>query len=141
MGGEFGCVRTMRIDPQCVNELIYTQFHDGLDLIAPVGTSVKSMYSGKVWSKGWSNSLGNYVTCEYSKIDGSTILVQYIHLASITIANGDIINTGDEIGKSGMTGNASNPGASDSHVHIIVFKNGEYNKDDREDPKEYINLY
>jgi len=97
--------------------------HKGLDIVAPIGTSlypIKSgivLVAGKGKGKWWRN--GNYVT--YRTDDG--LVVTYIHLKEIAkgIRKGVKIGLDTELGRVGITGNAS---ANNPHVHIQVKRNG-----------------
>ena len=103
-----------------------TKFHAGHDLYAPIGTPVSSVMDGVVESVGTSSSYGNYVTivhntcetgCDGKKKD-KTYRSFYAHLSTTSVAAGDAVASGDNIGETGITGNASSgTNGIDEHLH------------------------
>jgi murein DD-endopeptidase MepM/ murein hydrolase activator NlpD len=86
--------------------------HGGVDLRAPVGTSVKAVNSGVVLMAAKDFSLeGNMVILDH----GSGILSLYLHLSKIDVAQGMAVKKGDTIGLSGATGRVSGP-----HLHFMI---------------------
>lgn len=51
-------------------------------------------------------------------------MFKYWHLTSLDVAKGDSVKVGEIIGTSGITGNASSPGASAPHLHFQVNAGG-----------------
>jgi Peptidase family M23 len=94
-------------------------YHGGIDLAAPIGTSVVSMMKGKVlFSGNKGNDLGNYVTIGSKDADGKKIEITYGHLSKINAPKkGQDVESGDEIGESGISGNGNN---TDPHLHLQV---------------------
>ena len=103
-----------------------SRFHAGHDLYAPIGTQVSSVLDGVVESVGTSTSYGNYVTivhnvcitdCNGNKTD-QTYRSFYAHLSSTSVVAGDPVAIGDNIGLTGITGNArSGLNGIDEHLH------------------------
>jgi tape measure domain-containing protein len=92
----------------------YPQFyagagHDGVDIVAPVGTPVGASGVGRVTKAGFDRTgYGNLVEIVHNGI--STF---YGHLDSIRVAIGQIVAAGEVIGTVGMTGNTTGP-----HLHL-----------------------
>ena len=89
--------------------------HTGLDLAAPVGTSVGVVDAGVVTSAGWNGSYGQQVVVRHA--DGT--LTSYSHLSSIGVATGTVLARGQLVGRVGATGNVTGP-----HLHLEVRPGG-----------------
>lgn len=81
------------------------RFHAGLDIAAPLGTSVLATADGRVKATGTRGGFGNYVTLAHA--DGSETM--YSHLQKATVSEGRIVRAGQEIGKLGSTGRSTGP--------------------------------
>ena len=90
-------------------------FHLGLDIACPMGTSIKAADGGTVIKAGWSGSYGNLVAIKH---DNGTV-TYYAHNSSLLVSVGQKVYQGQIIAKAGMTGNASGP-----HCHFEVRVNG-----------------
>ncbi|WP_406432823.1 transglycosylase family protein [Streptomyces sp. NBC_00631] len=86
-------------------------YHTGVDFLAPTGTSVKAVEAGQVVTAGWGGSYGYQVVIRHA--DGR--YTQYAHLSAISVRAGQSVATGQRIGRSGSTGNATGP-----HLHFEV---------------------
>jgi len=90
------------------------QPHQGVDLGAAYGTSIKASASGTVTLAGWSNGYGNTIRIKtdnmYSEVYG--------HLSQILVKEGDTVTQGQVIGKVGSTGQSTGP-----HLHFEIHKN------------------
>jgi murein DD-endopeptidase MepM/ murein hydrolase activator NlpD len=86
-------------------------YHTGVDFLAPTGTSVKAVAAGKVVTAGWGGSYGYQVVIKHA--DGR--YTEYAHLSAISVTAGQSVGTGQRIGRSGSTGNATGP-----HLHFEV---------------------
>jgi murein DD-endopeptidase MepM/ murein hydrolase activator NlpD len=92
--------------------------HEGLDIHAPVGTTIVATRGGKVIFAGPRGSgWGNIVFIEHS--DSSTAV--YAHLQKWLVKAGQQVETGQPIGLIGYTGN-SDPDWP--HLHIEIGKPG-----------------
>lgn len=92
-------------------------FHDGMDLIAPVGTDVMATASGKVVKVERSKrNRGNVI--EIDHLNG--YVTTYSHLSDILVRNGQMVQAGKIIGRVGNTGTSFAP-----HLHYQVIFNGE----------------
>ncbi|MER5970640.1 M23 family metallopeptidase [Streptomyces sp. NPDC002055] len=83
--------------------------HSGQDFVVPTGTSVKATHSGTVVEAGWGGSYGNNIVIKH----GDKTYTQYGHLSTLGVSAGQTVKTGQEIGKSGSTGNSTGP-----HLHF-----------------------
>ncbi|MER6102729.1 LysM peptidoglycan-binding domain-containing M23 family metallopeptidase [Streptomyces sp. NPDC001832] len=101
--------------------------HTGIDFPVSTGTSVKAITSGTVVTAGWGGAYGNQVVIKHA--DGH--YSQYGHLSSISVSAGQTVSTGQQIGLSGATGNATGP-----HLHFEVRTGPEYGSDI--DPVAYL---
>lgn len=121
-GGSFGYVRSpIRVG----GHIVMSRFHEGID-IAPVKRDkagnpldlVMSIADGKVAHTspipGRSN-YGKYVVVEHDW-DGAKIYSLYAHLAEITAAVGDAVESGSVLGRMGYTGVGLD--RTRAHVHL-----------------------
>jgi murein DD-endopeptidase MepM/ murein hydrolase activator NlpD len=92
------------------------ELHDGTDIALPVGTPVYSVQTGKVISAGTN---GDYGICAVIE-GGEGLKSLYAHLDRVSVSVGQNVEYGTEIGKSGNTGNSTEP-----HLHLSVYKNGQ----------------
>ncbi|MET8679250.1 M23 family metallopeptidase [Streptomyces sp. NPDC004647] len=83
--------------------------HSGQDFVVPTGTSVKAVHGGTVVESGWGGSYGNNVVIKH----GDRTFTQYGHLSTLGVGVGQTVKTGQELGKSGSTGNSTGP-----HLHF-----------------------
>lgn len=89
--------------------------NDGIDIMAPEGSSVKAAENGVVIYAGDGlKEFGNTVLIRHE----NNIVTVYGHNSKILVQRGQKVRRGDEIAKSGMSGNASTP-----RVHFEVRKN------------------
>ena len=92
--------------------------HNGVDFGVPIGTPVHAVLAGKVIGSGNTDltcpgaSYGNWILVQHD--NGLTSV--YGHLSLVTAKVGDIVQTGQTIAYSGMTGYATGP-----HVHLTIF--------------------
>ncbi|HUH45073.1 MAG TPA: M23 family metallopeptidase [Treponemataceae bacterium] len=91
-------------------------FHTGIDMVAPLGTSIKASMTGKVAAAGYNQVYGNYVIVSHS--GGYQTL--YAHMTTILVKLGQNVNQGSVLGKLGSTGYSTGP-----HLHFSVYKNGQ----------------
>ncbi|UGY91329.1 peptidoglycan DD-metalloendopeptidase family protein [Streptomyces gobiensis] len=102
-------------------------YHTGVDFAVPTGTPVKAVTSGTVVSAGWGGSYGNEVVIKHA--DGR--YSQYAHLSSLSVRPGQSVSNGQQIGRSGSTGNSTGP-----HLHFEVRTSPNYGSDI--DPLAYL---
>ncbi|GAA2769648.1 transglycosylase family protein [Streptomyces showdoensis] len=102
-------------------------YHTGVDFPVPTGTSVRAVAAGKVVSAGWAGSYGYQVVIRHE--DGR--YSQYAHLSALNVRDGQRVNTGQRIARSGSTGNSSGP-----HLHFEMRTGPGYGSDI--DPLAYL---
>lgn len=92
-------------------------YHQGIDIGAPVGTTVIAAAAGEVVISKYSYSAGNYIMIDH----GSGIFTVYMHLSVRGVEVGKEVSQGQKIGEVGSTGYSTGP-----HLHFGVRKNGSY---------------
>jgi murein DD-endopeptidase MepM/ murein hydrolase activator NlpD len=91
------------------------EMHEGLDLAAPLGTSVRAAADGVVTFAGPLASFGIVVSVRHGH--GFTTL--YAHLGRTTVKPGQTLSRGTTVGLVGLTGRTTGP-----HVHYEVHHRG-----------------
>jgi murein DD-endopeptidase MepM/ murein hydrolase activator NlpD len=105
-------------------------YHTGVDFLVGTGTSVKSVAAGTVVTAGWGGSYGYQIVIRHPDGDYS----QYGHLSQISVKAGQKVTTGQRIGRSGSTGNATGP-----HLHFEIRTGPDYGDDI--DPLRYLRAH
>src|SRR6185437_7595919 len=90
-------------------------FHPGLDIAAPMGTTVTAAASGTVMLAQWYGGYGNFILID----NGGSISTGYGHLSAIYVSVGQTVQRGQAIGAVGSTGHSTGP-----HLHFEVRFNG-----------------
>jgi murein DD-endopeptidase MepM/ murein hydrolase activator NlpD len=101
--------------------------HKGTDYRAQEGTDVLAMNKGKVIFADKFTVYGNTIIIDH----GLGLSTMYMHLSKINVKIGDMVEKGNVIGQSGMTGYAESP-----HLHVSVKINGV-----SIDPAKFIALF
>jgi len=99
--------------------LYKSNFHNGLDFGASVGTPVFAAEDGIVSAtdNNDKNSWQKYQYGQYIMIEhGNNLVSLYAHLSTSLVRKGDSVNRGDLIGYSGNTGYSTGP-----HLHFGVY--------------------
>ncbi len=110
------------------------KFHGGLD-VAPtidgVSEPVKSVADGKVidLNKNCPNTCGSYGN--FVLIKHENVYSFYAHLSAVSVAVGDTVSAGQQVGVMGSTGKSTGV-----HLHLEIMKNG--TAATRSDPCNYI---
>lgn len=99
-------------------------FHTGVDLGTKTGTPIAATASGVVTSAGWAGGYGKQVIIDH----GGGVKSAYAHLSTILVGNGQRVEQGEIIGKSGATGNVTG-----AHLHFEIIVGGQF-----KNPLNYI---
>ena len=95
---------------------IWATGYTGLDFRVKSGTPVVAAANGTVVSSGWNGAYGYRIEIDH----GNGYKTSYNHLARVGVTQGKIA-AGQEIGKSGTSGNTTGP-----HLHFEVTKDGNF---------------
>lgn len=91
------------------------QVHLGFDLASTMQAPVLAANRGRVVHAGWLGIYGNCVILDH----GMGLQSLYAHLSQIAVAPGDIVETNQELGRSGATGLAGG-----DHLHFTMLLGG-----------------
>ena len=93
--------------------------HAGIDiaLFCNSGATVVAAASGTVIYAGWDGAYGNSVVIDH----GNGLFSRYAHLSSVTVSNGQFVSAGQQIGVSGVSGNADG-----EHLHFEIRSGSAY---------------
>jgi murein DD-endopeptidase MepM/ murein hydrolase activator NlpD len=87
------------------------EFHQGLDIAAPMGTTVTAAAGGTVIMAQWYGGYGNYILID----NGGGFSTGYGHLSAIYVSSGQAVQRGQAIGAVGSTGQSTGP-----HLHFEI---------------------
>ncbi|HHX73568.1 MAG TPA: M23 family metallopeptidase [Firmicutes bacterium] len=90
-------------------------FHRGIDIGTPTGSAILAADSGTVVQAGWYGSYGICITINH----GNGFLTRYAHNSQALVSVGQKVQRGQQIARSGSTGNSTGP-----HLHFEIIKNG-----------------
>lgn len=85
--------------------------HNGIDIAAPTGTTVRAAADGVVYHAGAFGTFGNLVAIDH----GGGMTTLYAHLATVEVAVGQWVNAGTRVAGVGSTGRSTGP-----HLHFEV---------------------
>jgi murein DD-endopeptidase MepM/ murein hydrolase activator NlpD len=91
------------------------EFHQGLDIAAPTGTTITASAGGTVIMAQWYGGYGNFILID----DGGGYSTGYGHLSAFYVSAGQQVKQGQAIGAVGCTGECTGP-----HVHFEIRVNG-----------------
>lgn len=91
------------------------EFHEGLDIVAPLGTPVRAAADGLVTGAGRMSGYGNAVHLTH----GYGLATRYGHMSKVFVRPGQRVRKGDTIGAVGSTGRSTGP-----HLHFEVYRSG-----------------
>lgn len=100
-----------------------TEFHQGIDIGAKLGTQVLAVDDGTVLSSGYNDGFGLEIV-----LDHGSYKTQYAHLGQSFVRPGDKVITDDVIGAVGNSGRSTGP-----HLHFGVNVNGTWS-----DPEVFL---
>jgi murein DD-endopeptidase MepM/ murein hydrolase activator NlpD len=106
----------------------FSSYHSGIDLAAPMGSTIRAAAGGTVIYAGWYSGYGNMVDIQHA--DG--LVTRYAHMSAYVpeLGYGTAVKAGQVIGLVGETGHATG-----NHIHFEVRINGE-----AVDPAPFIGL-
>lgn len=106
------------------------KYHGGIDFPCPTGSSVVAAQNGIVITvKRLDYSYGYYVMIYHgTDSKGRSVVTLYGHNSSILVSNGQSVKKGQQIARSGSTGNSTGP-----HCHFEIRFDGT-----RANPKNYL---
>ncbi len=84
---------------------------NGVEILAPDGSPVTAVYSGRVVFARWFPEYGNMAVVDH----GDEVLTLYARLRSIAVRVGDVVSTGDPIGLVGI-----GPGETEPSLYFEV---------------------
>lgn len=98
--------------------------HAGIDYPAPEGAQVYAPNNGRVLFAGYLQLTGNMICIEH----GFGLKSWFYHLSAVEVEEGQMVKTGDPIGKVGSTGFVTGP-----HLHYTMSVNNIYTN-----PEQYL---
>lgn len=106
------------------------KYHGGIDFPCPTGSKVVAAQKGIVITvKRLDYSYGYYVMIYHgTDAKGRSVVTLYGHNSSILVSTGQSVEKGEQIAKSGSTGNSTGP-----HCHFEIRFDGV-----RANPKNYL---
>ncbi|HET7030510.1 MAG TPA: M23 family metallopeptidase [Candidatus Limnocylindrales bacterium] len=104
--------------------------HYAIDIAADMGTRVSAAAGGTVIFAGWKNNGGGY---QVWIAHGSGLYTTYNHMSSISVGRGQHVSRGQQVGRVGMTGNATGP-----HLHFEVWRGPVWDGGTRVNPLIYL---
>lgn len=110
-GGWYSSNFGWRIDPFTGQRA----FHEGIDVMAEVGTPFYAAAGGVVIFSGRHPQYGNMIEIDH----GNGLITRYAHASKLLAKVGDLVVRGVEIGKVGKTGRTTG-----SHLHFEVRRRG-----------------
>jgi murein DD-endopeptidase MepM/ murein hydrolase activator NlpD len=99
--------------------LEYTKLHTGTDFAVAEGTQVRAARAGTVVSAGFNSAYGNRVVVSHGRVGGVALTTTYNHLSKIGVREGQKLDRGENLGRSGNTGYSTGP-----HLHFEVLVDG-----------------
>lgn len=111
-GGWISSVLGYRRDPFTLGH----QFHPGIDIALPYGTTIVAARSGQVEFAGWNGGYGRMVMIKHT--DGYSSI--YGHMQRFIVSGGQWVRAGQIIGYVGSTGYSTGP-----HLHFELRRYGQ----------------
>ena len=108
----------------------YHYGHYGLDIAADYGSTVRAAGDGIVTHAGWVSGGGGYAVWI---AHGSGLYTTYNHMSAVSVAVGQHVGRGDQVGRIGQSGNATGP-----HLHFEVWRGPIWDGGRRVNPLGYL---
>ncbi len=108
---------SLSLEPSLVYQgTYYAHFHQGIDIAAPLGTPVRAISGGQVVFAGRDSSGAVVVEVQHLP----NVISLYGHIQDPpSVRVGDLVVTGQVVGKVGLTGNTTGP-----HLHFALYDAG-----------------
>lgn len=90
------------------------RMHEGIDISAPAGTTIRAVAGGTIIYAGWMGGYGNLTIVDH----GNGLATAYAHQSSIFVGGGSV-SQGTALGSVGCTGSCTG-----NHLHFEVRVNG-----------------
>jgi murein DD-endopeptidase MepM/ murein hydrolase activator NlpD len=91
------------------------EYHGGVDQRTPAGEPIRAVAAGTISFAQQFNVLGNAVGIDH----GQGLRSMYLHMSSLAVAPGALVQRGDILGYAGSTGRSTGP-----HLHWVLYVNG-----------------
>ncbi len=91
------------------------KMHSGVDIGAPMGSTITAAAGGRIIFAGWYGGYGNAIIIDH----GGQTSTLYGHCSQIFVSQGQDVERGQAIGAVGSTGESTGP-----HLHFEVRENG-----------------
>lgn len=88
--------------------------HEGIDILAPLGTPVRAVADGRI-VKFFDSVRGGTTIYQFDASERFVYYYAHLNSRAANVAEGDVLRQGDVIGYVGMTGNAPIP-----HLHFEI---------------------
>ena len=108
----------------------YHYGHYGLDIAADYGSRVRSAGAGTVIFAGWKSNGGGY---QVWVAHGGGLYTTYNHMSGVSVASGQHLARGQQVGRVGQSGNATGP-----HLHFEVWRGPVWDGGSRVNPLGYL---
>lgn len=95
------------------------KLHDGVDIGAPCGSPVRSVWGGTVVSVEHNIAWGNRVVIDHGRVNGHSVRTSYNHMSGFTVRPGQIVSAGGLVGNVGSTGYSTG-----CHLHLQLWLDG-----------------
>jgi murein DD-endopeptidase MepM/ murein hydrolase activator NlpD len=89
--------------------------HEGIDVVAPMGSPIEAPAAGVVTDAGWESGYGNTIIIDH----GYGVVTKFAHASKLLVRTGQRVSRGQRIALVGNTGLATGP-----HLHYEVHVNG-----------------
>ena len=93
------------------------EFHDGIDIAVPTGTTIVAPKAGEVIASGFCPGFGYFMRLAHD----NEYISFYGHLSQPIASLGDFVTQGTLLAYSGNTGQSTGP-----HLHFGIFQNGQF---------------
>ncbi|MDR2930181.1 MAG: peptidoglycan DD-metalloendopeptidase family protein [Propionibacteriaceae bacterium] len=94
-------------------------FHDGLDLGASCGLSIKAPAGGVITDEYYSSGYGYRLFIDHGYVNGHHMVTSYNHMSGYALGTGTWVSQGDTVGYVGTTGNSTG-----CHLHLMMWVDG-----------------